>query len=152
MIQYLIPSLDIHRGAAVDTVKHLISSRSSISIQERDAATRGLLYFQSTVYGVFVFNVLMVIQLVLFLITAFKIKGKDDMLTSLPLLMLSRKFLIMTVVICLIFSLIRNIPTYIAIVITLAFIIYMFIQYNNYSLQKEYVDDLEKRNKERRKQ
>ena len=152
MVQYLIPSLDIYRGAAVETVKHLISSSSNISSYERDAATKGLLYFQSTVYGVFIFNVLMVIQLILFIISSLKIKSKDDMLTTLPLLMLGRKFLILTVVMCLAFSLISNIPTFVAIIITLILIIYMFIQYNNYGLQKEYVDDLEKRNKERRKQ
>lgn len=150
LIQYMVPSLDIFREAAIETTKKLIISTESIPDDIRETATRGLLNFQSTVYGVISFNILMIIQLIFFIIISKNIKSKDDMLLSLPLLALGKKFLVLTVIMCLIFSLIRNIPTFVAIVFSLLLIIYMFIQYNKYFLQKEYIEDLEKRNKERK--
>ena len=150
LLQYMIPTLDIYRGDAIETTKNLIISSQSIPSDVRDEATRALLGFQSTVYGIFIFNFLMIIQLILFILQSRKIKDKDDVVLNLPLFMLSRKFMIITVIISLVFSLVRNIPTYVAIVISFIFIIYIFIQYNNYGLQKEYVEDLEKKMKERK--
>lgn len=150
LIQYMIPSLDIFRGAYIETAKNLIFSTASITDDLRHEATRGLLSFQSTIYGVIVFNALMIIQLILFIITSVNIKDGDDMMLSFPLLNISKKFFILTIIMCLIFSLVRNIPTFIAIVISLVFVIYMFFQYNKYLFQKSYVEDLEKRNREKK--
>lgn len=150
LIQYMVPSLDLYRGAAIETAKNLITSTASIPDDTRKEAIKGLLSFQSTIFGIVAFNILMFIQLIYFIIITSKTKNKDDLLLFLPLLALSRKFLIMTVIICLIFSLVKGIPTFVAIVISLVYIIYIFVQYNKFFMQKEYVEDLEKRNNERK--